>query len=151
MVRERHTNQHNTAQHNRNTKEVLAATEHTGVSVLLYNLPACVVVTSSTNSTQPTTQRTHTHLSRDTVGQCRGFLLSKACGWSPSPPVLKGFLKDAGDMGRPGPPKRLGPRSPRDGTGGRLKVQPVQVNNSSSTSRAIGAYMQATSTLGERY
>lgn len=67
----------------------------------------------------------HSHLSRDTVGQCRGFLLSKACGWSPSPPVLNGFLKDAGDMGRPGPPKRLGPRRPLEGTGGKLKVQPA--------------------------
>lgn len=72
-----------------------------------------------------------THLSRDTVGQCRGFLLSKPCGWSPSPPVLKGFLKEAGDIGRPGPPKRLGPRSPREGTGGRLKLQPAASSHSS--------------------
>lgn len=27
-------------------------------------------------------------------------------------------------MGRPGPPKRLGPRSPLEGTGGSVKVQP---------------------------
>lgn len=81
--------------------------------------------------TASTTRVPPTHLSRDTVGQCRGFLLSKACGWSPSPPVLKGFLKEAGDIGRPGPPKRLGPRSPREGTGGRLKLQPAASSHSS--------------------
>jgi hypothetical protein len=71
-----------------------------------------------------TSIRPTAHLRRDTVGQCLRLLLSNSCGWSPSTPVLNGLRNDAGDTGRTCPPKRLGRASPREGTGGRLKVQP---------------------------